>query len=164
MNPVLPLMSSAPEVPTVEQERDRIAALMQTETWKHINQLESALEYMPPEYRLKSELTHTFTPHLYGRKITMPKGALLTTRIHLTEHQFVILRGVVSVWDDEHGVVTLHAGHHGITKAGTRRVLFVHEECEWMTFHVTDETDPDKIVMQITYTGGKFRDIGGAKA
>jgi hypothetical protein len=148
-------------VPAAVQQ---IVALMQTEEWQHINQLESALESVPPEYRLKSELTHTFTPHLYGRKITMPAGALLTTRIHLTDHQFVILRGVVSVWDDEHGVVTLHAGHHGITKAGTRRVLFVHEECEWMTFHVTDETDPDKIVMQITYTGGKFRNIGGAKA
>ena len=148
----------------MRQEREYIATLMQTEEWKRINALESALESMPPEYHLDAPLTHVFTPGLYGRKVLMRKGALLTSRIHLTEHQFVVLRGVVSVWDGDEGVVTLRAGHNGITKAGTRRVLFIHEDCEWMTFHATNETDPDKIVMQLTYTGGKFRDIGGAKA
>lgn len=163
MTTELPLMPIG-RAETIQWEREYITTMMQTEGWKRINQLETVLESALPEERLKTQLFHTFTPHLYGRRIIMPKGALLTSRIHLTEHQFVILRGVVSVWDDDQGVVTLHAGHAGVTKAGTRRVLFIHEECEWMTFHVTDETDPDKIVMQITYAGGKFKDIGGAKA
>lgn len=148
----------------IQSEREYITAMMKTEEWKRINQLETAFKAMPPEVRLHPQLFHTFTPGLYGRRIIMPKDALLTSRIHLTEHQFVILRGVVSVWDDEHGVVTLEAPHAGVTKAGTRRVLYIHEECEWMTFHATNETDPDEIVRQITYTGGKFKDIGGAKA
>ncbi len=40
----------------------------------------------------------------------------------------------------------------GITKAGTRRVLLIREDCVWTTFHPTTETDPEKIVAQVTET------------
>ena len=38
----------------------------------------------------------------------------------------------------------------GITHPGTRRLLFNHEDTIWTTFHVTDKTDPEQIVMEIT--------------
>jgi mannose-6-phosphate isomerase-like protein (cupin superfamily) len=90
------------------------------------------LEHMQP---VDCPLEHSFTGDQYCRRITMPTGALITSRIHNTRHHFMILKGMVSVWDEEGGEVILRAGHVGITEPGTRRMLFIHEECVWVTVH-----------------------------
>lgn len=92
---------------------------------------------------------HRFTPGLYTRTITMPAGALITSKIHRTEHPFVIRRGRVRVWDRVHGVQELTDGHLGITQPGTRRVLFCLEETVWTTFHPTDKTTVDEVELDI---------------
>lgn len=80
-------------------------------------------------------VTHRFTPGLYAREIFMPAGTLLTSKIHNTEHPFCVLEGVARVFIPGEGVVELAAGHVGITKPGTRRVLYIVEDCRWITFH-----------------------------
>ena len=42
---------------------------------------------------------------------------------------------------------TLHlrAGHIGITKPGTKRVIVAVTDLVWATWHATDLTDPDAI-------------------
>jgi hypothetical protein len=90
-------------------------------------------------------LVHRFTPGLYIREIFMPAGSVLTSKIHKTEHPYVISKGVVSVWTADRGTVTLKAPHTGITKPGTRRVLFVHEDTIWTTFHVGEEDSVEAI-------------------
>lgn len=92
---------------------------------------------------------HRFTPGLYTRTITMPAGALITSKIHRTEHPFIIRRGRVRVWDRVHGVQELTDGHLGITQPGTRRVLFCLEETVWTTFHPTDKTTVDEVELDI---------------
>lgn len=83
---------------------------------------------------------HTFTPGIYSREITMPAGSILTSKIHKTEHQFVVSRGRCSVFDGA-GFVTIEAPYHGVTKPGTRRLLVVHKDTVWTTFHATTATD-----------------------
>lgn len=112
-----------------------------------VDEIEAGIIAKLPEVKLP--LTHRFTPGLYTREIFMPKGTLVTSKIHKTEHPYVISMGIVSVWTEEDGVKTLSAPHTGITKPNTRRVIFVHEDCIWTTFHVTNETDVDKIEEQI---------------
>lgn len=80
-------------------------------------------------------VAHQFTPGLYGRLIFMPAGTLLTSKIHNTEHQYVVLEGRVSVWIEGVGIQHIEAPFVGVTKPGTRRVLYIHEDCKWMTFH-----------------------------
>jgi len=80
------------------------------------------------------ELEHVHTPGLYGRNWRAKAGTLWVTRKHLVEHQFVILKGSLSVWVDGKEIY-YEAPYHGITKPGTRRVLYIYEDCEWMTFH-----------------------------
>jgi len=110
---------------------------------ERINQLERRMvAELPP---VECTVEHIFTPGLYQRRITMPAGALITSKIHRTEHPFVITKGKVSVWTDDDGELLLLAGHHGITKPGTRRVLYIHEETVWTTYHPTVETDLEKI-------------------
>jgi len=87
----------------------------------------------------EAEVKHTFTPGMYAREITMKPGQRITSKIHLTEHQFIISQGSVVVYDGT-GEMLLEAPYHGITKPGTRRVLWIPEEFGvdviWTTFHV----------------------------
>jgi len=135
-----------------------------SEDWQRINLIERELEEMPQQ---EMPTNHVFTPGLYTRSIFMPAGSLLTSRIHLFQHPFVISLGSVSVWmDAKLGWQFLQAPHIGVTEAGTRRILYAHTDVIWTTTHLNtdNETDPDKLVMQLTYTGGKFKEIGGAKS
>jgi hypothetical protein len=93
--------------------------------------------------------THDFTPGLYIRGCRIPAGTLLVSEIHKTEHPFVITEGVVRVWTEDEGTKVLKAPYHGITKPGTRRVLYTETETFWTTYHPTNETDVEKIGAQI---------------
>lgn len=97
-----------------------------------------------PEFPVR----HLFTPGLYCREITMPAGSVLTSRIHKTEHPFIVSKGHCWVFT-ENGWVEIRAPHFGITKAGTRRVLAIMSETVWTTCHVTDLTDPAEIDREI---------------
>ena len=81
----------------------------------------------------------------------MPKGTLIISKIHKTEHPFVIVKGKVSVWVEGIGTVTYTAPYVGITKPGTRRVLYIHEDCSWLTFHATDKTTPEEVEADVIY-------------
>lgn len=108
-----------------------------------MNQIEADIICELP--RVDLPVTHRFTPGMYIREIFMPKGTLLTSKIHKTEHPYVISMGVVSVYTETEGVKVLSSPHTGITKPGTRRLLFIHEDTIWTTFHPTQETDLVKI-------------------
>ena len=100
------------------------------------------------EHEMKHE--HRFTPGMYIRQIFIPARTILTSRIHLTEHPFVISKGDISVWTKETGTMRFKAPYSGLTKPGTRRLLFAHDDTIWTTFHATDETDVKKIEETIT--------------
>jgi hypothetical protein len=100
---------------------------------ERIDELESAMvnNFEPVE----CPLTHRFTNGLYVREIFMPAGSLITSKIHKTQHQFFILKGAVSVWIDEGEELYFEAPYIGITEPGTRRVLYIWEDCVWATAH-----------------------------
>jgi quercetin dioxygenase-like cupin family protein len=87
-------------------------------------------------------VTHRFTPGLYVREIFMPAGAIVVSATHKFEHPFIVSKGRCSVWRDGEGWETIAAPHTGITAPGTRRLLLIHEDTIWTTFHVTEETTP----------------------
>ncbi len=128
-----------PKVPSIEE----IAAASQVE------QLEYQLSQMPDAF-LPTE--HLFLPGIYVRKIFMPAGSLLTSMQHKTTHPFVIPSGKLRVMDQVEAV-EYEAPFVGVTEAGTKRVLYIHEDTTWLTFHANPEniTDPDKMVEYLTY-------------
>jgi len=93
-------------------------------------------------------LEHAFVDGAYIRMITMPKGMLVTSKIHKKTHPYFVMKGDVSVLTDE-GEIRIKAPYAGITKAGTKRVLYIHEETVWITVHPTQETDLKKIEDEI---------------
>jgi len=90
-----------------------------------------------------------FTPGLYVREFRAVAGCVIVSAKHGTEHPFVVSKGRVRVWTKEDGVVVYEAGHHGVTKPGTQRVLFVDEDLVWTTFHPTDKTSVEDIKREI---------------
>lgn len=100
--------------------------------------------------QIEAPVEHTFANGFYIRQITMPKGFICTTRIHKFRHPFVVSKGVVEVWCEQDGHVVIEAPYTGITEPGTKRILFVHEECVWTTFHRTDKTTVDEAVADVT--------------
>lgn len=93
-------------------------------------------------------LKHTFVDGAYVREITMPKGLIITSKIHKVCHPYFVLKGKCSVLTED-GAVLIEAPFYGITPAGTKRLIQVHEETVWITVHVTNETDLEKIEEQI---------------
>ena len=79
----------------------------------------------------------------------MPKDLVVSTKIHTKNHPFFIMKGEASIYSDN-GVERIKAPYHGITEAGTKRVLYIHEECTFITVHRTDCLDIDDILNEVT--------------
>jgi len=111
-----------------------------------IDQFEAALTEYPA---VDCPVVHRFTPGLYIREIFIPAGTMLTSAEHKKEHPFVITKGEIEVISENEGAITYLAPFHGITKPGTRRMLRAITDTIWTTYHVTQETDLDKIAEDI---------------
>ena len=89
-------------------------------------------------------LTHTFGDGLYIRQLTVPAKILTVTKIHKQTHPFFLLKGTISILTED-GVKKITAPYSGITKAGTKRIIWHHDEVVIVTVHATEETDLIKI-------------------
>ena len=117
---------------------------------RRFDELEAKMAIQP---QVRLPLNHIFTPGLYIREVLLPKGTLLTSKIHMLKHPFVISLGRVKVWSgiDGEEAQELGAPYTGITKPGTRRIIYAYEDTIWTTFHVTNETDIAKIERDIIF-------------
>ena len=95
-------------------------------------------------------LKHHFGDGLYIREMLAPKGMLNVSKLHKTTHPYFILEGEFSV-QTENGLVRIKAPYFGITKAGTKRVVYFHEDTRWITVHPNPDngTDLKKIEKQL---------------
>ena len=94
-------------------------------------------------------VTHDFADGQYIRTIVMPKGLTLVSRIHNKNHPFFIMKGECSIFT-ERGLERIKAPHNGITLAGTQRLMFIHEECTFITVHRTDCLTPEDVIKEVT--------------
>ncbi len=102
-----------------------------------LDELEAQM--LESDIQIDCPLTHRFTPELYIREIFMPAGSFIVSKIHRTEHPFIVSKGKVTVITEVDGEVLIEAPHTGITKPGTRRVLYCHEDTVWITVHSIKE-------------------------
>ena len=102
--------------------------------------LEEAMREEPDQIHI--EPVHYFAPGLYAREITIPKGAVLTGKIHLFGHINIISKGDISVLTEQ-GVKRIKAPATIVSEPGIKRVGFAHEETVWTTVHACTELDAD---------------------
>lgn len=96
-------------------------------------------------------VTHNFADGQYIRQIIMPKNILVVSKIHAKNHPFFIMKGETSIYSNK-GIERIKAPFHGITEAGTKRALYIHEECTFITVHRTDCLTVDEVINEITVT------------
>jgi len=113
---------------------------------KRIDELEAAMIKNLNGKKLDIDNEYTtdfFTDGMYVREMKIPAYNLVTSRIHKVEHPFVLSKGHVTVWVDGGPGVEIKAPYTGITKPGTRRVVYTHTNCVWTTFHPNPDNEKD---------------------
>lgn len=89
-------------------------------------------------------IKHYFVPGVYIREIFVPKGVLLTGKIHKYPQFHVITKGDISMLID--GEMKRIVGPCNImSSAGAKRIAYAHEDTIWLMVHGTEETDLEKI-------------------
>ena len=76
---------------------------------------------------------------LYTRELFMPKDHLIVSMIHTQDHPSFLIRGKVSFITDDGTVKYIEAPYTIFTKAGTQRVLYIHEDTDWACVFKSDE-------------------------
>jgi hypothetical protein len=132
-----------PEISNIVQPTVKDFKVKVTEFENNLKTLDGAL-VDSDEIEKINPLEHAFGDGMYVRKIVMPSGQLIVSKIHRQTHPYFIMSGDVSVLTEE-GVKRIKAPYHGMTKAGTKRILYTHEETTWITVQQTHETDLAKI-------------------
>lgn len=97
-----------------------------------------------PEMRLD----HSFVPGAYARQLWRPKGTLIVGKIHKFGCFNFLLSGSLRIWD-ESGVRDIVSPYFFVSTGGSRRVTFAHEDSLFVTVHVTNETELDKIEAEL---------------
>lgn len=85
----------------------------------------------------QAKLEHFFAPGVYVRQVTMPAGAAIVGKIHKTEHVCIVSRGRVISCTEFEGTREIVGPCTFVTPAGTKRALYVLDECVWATVHPT---------------------------
>ena len=119
----------------------------------HITKFEEDLRNHPDalidKHLLKiNPLKHTFADGCYIREIFNPAGELIVTKIHKQKHPFFLMKGKMSILTEK-GIEHIEAPYHGITVPGTKRIIYAHTDCLFITVHATNHTNIDTIEKEI---------------
>ena len=106
-----------------------------------IFELENAMLTME---QLPLDVTHHFSKGVYARQMFIPKGTILTGKLHKHNHLNIMLYGDIEVATQD-GLKRITEPCMFESKAGTKRAGFAHEDTVWITIHATKETDLEKI-------------------
>ncbi len=118
---------------------------------RDILELEDNLRKRPDAFigdNVHCPLKHSFSDGVYVREIFIPKGTLIVGKIHKHSHPNFLMQGEVSVLTEE-GPKRLKAPLSMISPAGTKRVVYAHEDTVWITIHVTKKRNLSKIEKEI---------------
>jgi len=114
--------------------RDKVNAI-ETEILKH--------------EQIELELEHYFAPGVCVRQLFVPKGVLLTGKIHKYQQLHFVLRGDISILIGDE-LKRFKTSSIISSPAGSKRVAYAHEDTIWMMVLGTHETDIEKIEQQFT--------------
>jgi len=91
---------------------------------------------------------HSFTEQQYIREFRSPAGHIIVSKIHNTNHPLFLLEGDVTIVE-ESGERRMTAPSFSITEVGTKRIVFVHEDCYFVTVHPAKSTTPFEVEEEI---------------
>lgn len=98
------------------------------ETLQSVN---GAVSHHTDEMQEIFPVKHHLRDGLYTREVFMPKGSLVVSYIHLTNHPSFFMSGEMSILLDDGEVKRIKAPMVVQTEVGTQRVAYMHEDCVW---------------------------------
>jgi hypothetical protein len=113
--------------------------------------LEQALRQHPDAVCGDSDLCpliHRFADGLYTREIFIPKGTVLTGKIHRQAHPNFLMQGEVIVVTEAGGRQHLIAPLALISPPGTKRAVVALEDTVWITVHANPDNTRDLTVLE----------------
>lgn len=103
-------------------------------------------------------LTHTFADGLYMREIRVPAGNYVVTKIFKQEHATFLLQGTVTIITEE-GRMTISAPYSMITKPGTKRLIYVEEDCIWTCVHANRDNEKNVDLIEKFVIAESFEEL-----
>lgn len=114
---------------------------------------ESALDAVGPEASQKEIDESTFHHHcegVYAREYRLPAGHMVIGRVHKQACFNVMLEGRMVITSSELPPKEVAAPQFFISQPGEQKALYAHEDVVFITFHATEETDPDKLLEDLS--------------
>lgn len=108
-------------------------------TMPAMKRLQSFLAPMP---QVEMEPRHFFADGMYGRVLPIPAGTVVVGKIHRHEHLVALIKGEATINTDR-GMERITAPHVWVSKAGAKRALITHTDCEFMTAHLNPDNTRD---------------------
>jgi hypothetical protein len=113
--------------------------------WERINNfkeqmlsIEETIHHHTKEMESAMPLKHHIKDGIYTREIFMPKGMLVLSFIHKTNHPSFYMSGEMSIINDKGEVNRIKAPMVVQTEIGTQRIAYIHEDSVWVCVYKTD--------------------------
>lgn len=120
-----------------------------------VDELEKAMLKLP---QVSCPVIHRFGPGIYIREVSIPGNTFAVGHHQNFEHLNVMLKGRVTVLNEDGSTSELCAPLIFVGKPG-RKIGYIHEDMVWLNIYQTDETDVEKLeAALITKSDGWLED------
>lgn len=146
VKPTLPAIFGQSKALTVVENRERF------------NKLEEFIFSFPQLVEEDYDLTEYNSGGMYGRQITIPRGACITGRIYKVDHLEIMLKGDIVILSADGGAKR-YTGYNVIeAKAGKRQAGFAYEDTTWLTVNIVPGDVEDKLGYTAVLTYEEFNE------
>lgn len=131
---------------TLEINKKKNNSVSNLKIRKDILDFEAKLSKMPGAVLGDNNITpvkHSFSEGVYSREMFIPKGMALVGKIHKHACHNFILKGDITVWSEEEGEKRIKAPYSFVSKPGTKRVGYAHEDTIWVNVHSNPDNKTD---------------------
>lgn len=104
------------------------------------------------------KLTHHFSDGIYARELFIPRGTVLTGKIHRFAHLNIIPTGEILVMT-EHGVKHIEGPCTLQSYPGIKRAGFALKDTIWITIHHNPDNERDLDALEERFTAPSFEEI-----
>jgi hypothetical protein len=87
---------------------------------------------------------HIFAPNIYIREVSIPAGTFSIGHYQTTEHLNIMLKGRVTMVNEDGSHTELVAPQTFVSKPG-RKIGYIHEDMVWQNVYSTNEIDVEKL-------------------
>lgn len=106
---------------------------------------------------------HRFGPGVYIREVTIPAGTFAIGHHQNFEHQNIMLKGRVTVKNDDGSTSELVAPLMFVGKPG-RKIGYIHEDVVWLNVYATQETDIEALERTLLTKSTEWLESSEAKS